>query len=681
MAIGRSFKEALQKGIRSLEVGRFGIGYGPKDLSQTADNELINFIQKPNPWRLYYIKQAFEQGYSIDTVYDLTKIDRWFLFQINQLVEFAKTAELTPASIRKAKQWGFSDIQLAHLLNSNELTIRQFRTENNIQSTFALVDTCAAEFVAETPYYYSTYETESEVIYSSKKKIMILGAGPNRIGQGIEFDYCCVHASMALREAGVESIMINSNPETVSTDFDISDKLYFEPLTFEDVFTIYEREKPEGVIVQFGGQTPLNISKQLEEAGAKILGTSSTSIFEAEDRKLFHDILVELNLKQPKNGIAYSAEEAVTLANTIHYPVLVRPSFVIGGTFMDIVYNDHDLTAYIKKVKTINTKHPILIDKYLEDAIEVDVDCLADGKECIVAAIMQHIEPAGIHSGDSACVLPAYSIPKHLLDELEVTAKKLAKRLHIVGLMNLQCAIKDGELYLIEVNPRASRTIPFVSKATGIPWAKLATKVILGASLKDLNIQQKKLNYYAVKEAVLPFNKFPESDILLSPEMKSTGESMGIDENLDLAFYKSQVSAGLVFPKSGKAFVSVGDKDKKSIIPIAQKLVDLGFTLVTTQGTCYALKEHNINSIPVGRISDGKESILDFLKQKDIHLAFNTASASTSNKDEILIRQQLVAMQVPYSTTIASMIRTVNAIEAYQKQDLQVKSIQEFIRS
>ena len=681
MAIGRSFKESLQKGIRSLEVNRFGIGYGPKDLSHTSEDELVNFIENPNPWRLYYIKQALEQGFTLERLHELSKIDHWFLFQIKQLVDYSKEITLNPETIRKAKEWGFSDIQLATLLNKSEADIRSYRMDNGIESTFNLVDTCAAEFVAETPYYYSTYESESEVQISDKKKVMILGAGPNRIGQGIEFDYCCVHASMSLRDEGIESIMVNSNPETVSTDFDISDKLYFEPLTFEDVFTIYEREKPEGVIVQFGGQTPLNISQQLEEAGATILGTSSKSIYEAEDRELFQNLLFELNLKQPKNGIAYSAQEAIKLANDIEFPVLVRPSFVLGGTFMDIVYNDEDIEKYIKKVKTINEKHPILIDKYLENAIEIDVDALSDGEDCIIAAIMQHVEPAGVHSGDSACVLPAYSISQNILDEIEHTAKRLAKRLNIKGLMNLQCAIKDDALYLIEVNPRASRTVPFVSKATGVPWAKMATKVILGHKIKELDIKVKDLNYYSVKEAVLPFNKFPESDILLSPEMKSTGESMGIDKNLDLAFYKAQVSAGLPYPKSGKAFISVGDRDKDAIIPIAKQLTELGFTLITTQGTCYALKEHNISSIPVGKISEGKDSILDYFNQRDIHLAFNTPSASNSNADEITIRQQLVTRQIPYSTTIASMIRTVKAIEAYQKEELSVQSIQEYINA
>ena len=679
MAIGRTFKEALQKGIRSLEVNRFGLGYGPKDLKNIEKAELENFIINANPWRLYYIKEAFEQGYSLSQVQDMSKIDPWFLYQMEQIVKQAKIIEPTKESLLAAKQNGFSDIQLAHLTGKTELDIRQLRKSLGIHPTYGLVDTCAAEFVAKTPYYYSTYETETECEPSNEKKIMILGAGPNRIGQGVEFDYCCVHASFALREEGIESIMVNSNPETVSTDFDISDKLYFEPLTFEDVLNIYDVEQPEGVIVQFGGQTPLNLSKKLELAGVNILGTSSQSIADAEDRERFQQILQELNLKQPENGIATSVDDALQIAQTIHYPVVVRPSFVLGGTSMEIVFNNEELTRYVTQAKTINEEHPILIDKYLENAIEIDVDALSDGTDCVIAGIMEHIEPAGVHSGDSACVLPPFSLSASIKDQIKIATKKLAKRLQVYGLLNIQFAIKNEELYIIEVNPRASRTVPFVSKTTGISWAKLATKIICGKTIKELGIYEVTPSHFAVKEAVLPFNKFPKTDILLSPEMKSTGESMGIDSNFELAFYKSQVSAGLPFPKSGKAFISVGNNDKDAIIPIAEKLTSLGFTLITTEGTCHHLKKSNINSIAVGKISEGQGSILDYFNRKEIALAFNTPSAKISNQDEIIIRQQLVSHQIPYSTTLEAMVQIVNAIEAYQQNDLTVTPIQSFI--
>ncbi|MAH81196.1 MAG: carbamoyl phosphate synthase large subunit [Rickettsiales bacterium] len=678
MAIGRNFKEALQKGIRSLEVNRFGIGYGPKDLSNVDQDELIRFIKAPNPWRLYYVKQGFEQGLNLEQVHDLCKIDRWFLFQIQQLVHQAKSLKETAESIFAAKRNGFSDVQCAFLLNKTEPEFRDLRKKLGILPTYGLVDTCAAEFVAETPYFYSSYETESENNVVDTKKVMILGAGPNRIGQGIEFDYCCVHASLALREENVQSIMVNSNPETVSTDFDISDKLYFEPLTFEDVMNIYDSEKPEGVIVQFGGQTPLNLSTKLEAAGVKILGTSPESIANAEDREKFQAILHDLNLKQPDNGIAYSTDDAIKIANEVEYPVVVRPSFVIGGTSMDIVYNDEELSKYVSQAINLSTEHPVLIDKYLDHATELDVDALSDGNDCVIAGIMEHIEAAGIHSGDSACVLPPFSLSDDILNQIKDATKKLAKKLNVIGLINIQFAVRQNVLYIIEVNPRASRTIPFISKATGESWAKYATKVILGQTIKSLNIKDFKMDYYAVKEAVLPFNKFPQSDILLSPEMKSTGESMGIDSSFELAFYKSQVSAGHTFPSSGKAFLSVGQKDKEAIIEIARKLTELGFTLITTEGTCHALKKHQISSIPVGKISEGGESILDYFNRKEISLAFNTPSGKISNPDEIIIRQQLVGHQIPYSTTIEGMTQITNAIAAHQKEPLKVKPLQEY---
>ncbi len=678
MAIGRTFKEALQKAIRSLEVNRFGIGFGPKDLSHTSDDELTTFIKNGNPWRLYYIKQALVQGWSIDKIFDLSKIDRWFLFQLEQIVTLAQNITLETSCILKAKRWGFSDRQLAHITDTDIPTIRTFRKENGIETTFSLVDTCAAEFEAQTPYYYSTYGQENEAQPSPNRKVMICGAGPNRIGQGIEFDYCCVHASLSLREQGIESIMVNSNPETVSTDFDISDRLYFEPLTFEDVLTIYENEKPEGVIIQFGGQTPLNLAADLEAAGIPILGTSPAHIAAAEDREQFQQILTDLKLKQPENGIAYDTQTAIEVANRIKYPVVVRPSFVLGGAFMDIVYNDNDLATFVAKAKTINDKHPILIDKYLEQAKELDVDALSDGETCIVAGIMEHIEPAGIHSGDSACVLPPFSLSDAIQTQIKEATRKLAKALNVKGLLNIQFAVKKDALYIIEVNPRASRTVPFVSKATGISWAKLATRVIMGERVCDLGITEGMPSYYCVKEAVLPFNKFPQSDILLSPEMKSTGESMGIDASFPLALYKAQVSAGQRFPVAGKAFVSVGDQDKDAFVPIANQLSKIGFTLIATEGTCHFLKQHNINSIPVGKISEEGDSILDYFNRKEIALAFNTPSGKISNKDEIIIRQQLVSRNIAYSTTLTSMSYIADAIAAYKEHDFGVQALQKF---
>ena len=681
MAIGRTFKEALNKGIRSLELNRFGLSDDHKELKDIDPEELKFFVRNATPWRLYYVYYALKHGiYTLEEVFNETKIDRWYLHQIQQILEFSKEVDRTPESLRRAKELGFSDVQLASLLNAeSELEIRDLRKQLGITPTYSLVDTCAAEFEAETPYYYSTYETECEANPTQNKKVMILGGGPNRIGQGIEFDYCCVHASLALRELGVESIMVNSNPETVSTDFDISDKLYFEPLTFEDVLNIYEKEQPDGVIIQFGGQTPLNLSQRLKSAGVKILGTSPDTIDLAEDRELFQTLLNKLNLKQPANGIAVSAEEAIEIAKRIDYPVVVRPSYVLGGASMRIVYSDEEVTEYMGSAIEASPDRPILIDKYLERAIEIDVDGLSDGKECLVAGIMEHIEEAGVHSGDSACVIPPHSISEPLIEQIEKATKALAIELGVIGLLNIQFAIKNDELYVLEVNPRGSRTVPFVSKATGLSWANLATRVVMGHSIESLNIKQPKLDYYAIKEAVLPFNKFPDVDILLSPEMKSTGEAMGIDKTFELAFYKSQLSAGQKLPESGNVFLSVGDRDKPYILDTAKQLNSLGFSIIATEGTAAFLKENNIEAKAISKISENPDnSVLTHIQSDEIDLAFNTASSQQSIQDEIIIRQEILLRHVPYVTTIPGMIESVKAIAAIKTGTYSIKAIQEY---
>ena len=608
MAIGRTFKESLQKGLRSLEIGRFGLGSDGKDLldpenDKAKDLSLSEIEQKlatPNSQRIFYLRYAILKGMSIQFIYELTGIDPWFLYQIKQIVELEqriKSADtgLSETLLKKAKAWGFSDVQLAHLTGSTEQAIEQIRKTSDIRPVYKLVDTCAAEFKAATPYYYSTYETENEARISDRKKVMILGGGPNRIGQGIEFDYCCVHASFALREEGVESIMVNSNPETVSTDYDTSDKLYFEPLTKEDVLHIVETEKPMGVIVQFGGQTPLNLSGSLFKAGVPILGTQPESINRAEDREEFQAFLKKLGLVQPENGTALSIEEAVTVAERIGYPVVVRPSYVLGGRAMKIVYDRKELENFTRLAILESSGHPVLIDKFLEDAIEIDVDAVSDGKVTIIGGIMEHIEEAGIHSGDSACVLPPYSISQPMLDEIINATKAMALELDVVGLMNVQFAIQNNRLFVLEVNPRASRTIPFVSKATGIPLAKIATKVMLGKTLKELGIVREKIPaHISVKEAVLPFNRFPDVDTLLGPEMKSTGEVMGIDSDFGSAYAKSQFAAGQHLPDKGTVFLSVKDSDKQAVLPVASQFNDMGFTIMATRGTSSFLKRQGI---------------------------------------------------------------------------------------
>ncbi|HVX85664.1 MAG TPA: carbamoyl-phosphate synthase large subunit [Phycisphaerae bacterium] len=839
MSIGRTFKEALQKGIRSMEVKRFGLGLdkidkwwksialhgnaGPMGASSANTTEkpakslgdrgsdmtrvkaseeaaetwpipeekLNRKLSIPSQGRMYYIRYALKSGYSIDRIYQLTKIDKWFLEQIKQLVDFEKTladereyvrrasgignaaddrkpSDQLAAVLRQAKEWGYSDVQLATVWGATPLQIRELRKRYGIQPVYKLVDTCAAEFEAATPYYYSTYEspiktlvprpsgsapqpsdskgapsiTESyddEIRVTSKKKIIILGGGPNRIGQGIEFDYCCVQAAFAAKELGFESVMVNSNPETVSTDYDTSDLLFFEPLTQEDVLNIVERlnGKPlqaqrhkgteaqregtspnapaplsasvpqslsapnspltaltanpdgnvAGVIVQFGGQTPLNLARGLKDYGVPIIGTAVESIEAAEDRKLFNEMIKKLGLKQPNGGTARSAEEARIVAKQIGYPVLVRPSFVLGGRAMEIVSNEDQLNYYIQNAVEVADEHPVLIDSFLGDATEMDVDCIGDGENFIVCGLMEHIEEAGIHSGDSACSLPPFSLPKNILDEVRRNTLMLAKELKVRGLMNVQFAIKDGSVYILEVNPRASRTVPFVSKATGVSWARIAAKVMMGKTLKELGITGEIIptGHVAVKESVFPFNKFPGVDVILGPEMRSTGEVMGLDANFPLAFAKSQMAAGGSLPLEGTIYVSVRNADKPAIVPIARKLAELGFNLLATGGTHKALADAGIASERVNKIKEGRPNIIDAIKDKRVALLINTPTTKGPRTDEGQIRAAAVMHKIPIITTLTAAHAAADAIEALKSAAVgqpswSVKPLQDYYR-
>lgn len=683
MAIGRTFKEALQKAFRSLEVGVFGIA--DDRLPGILNHDIIKRkLITPNKDRVFYIRHAFMAGMGIEDIHRLTSIDRWFLKNINELVDFeielkAYKGNLTEDIILRAKKYGFSDRQIGHILEMDESEIRKWRLEKGIKSVFKLVDTCAAEFESYTPYYYSTYEREDESRVTKKKKIMILGGGPNRIGQGIEFDYCCVHAAFALKELGYETIMVNSNPETVSTDYDTSDKLYFEPLTLENVLDIADKEKPDGVIVQFGGQTPLNLAVSLQKAGVNIIGTTPENIDIAEDRDKFKNLLKKLDLTQPENGIATSFKEAKEVADSIGYPVVVRPSYVLGGRAMEIVYSDDDLINFMEKAAEASPEKPILIDKYLEDAIEIDVDAVADGKTCVIAGIMEHIEEAGIHSGDSASVLPPYSLDDNIIGKIKVYTQKLAIELDVIGLMNIQYAVKNDVIYVLEVNPRASRTVPFVSKATGIQWAKVAAKLMVGLSLKELGIENEiDIRHFAVKESVFPFNKFYGVDTILGPEMKSTGEVMGIDNNFGAAFLKSQLGAGQNLPLTGNVLLSVKNKDKRNIVFIAKILFDLGFKIYATKGTGKILMNNGIDVKIVNKVSEGRPHIVDMIKNSELQLIINTPSGGHPKKDEISIRANAVQYKVPYTTTLSGAQAVVNAIESMKKGGLLVKAVQDY---
>ena len=668
MAIGRTFEEAFQKALRSLDMGFNGFEY-----VEYSEEDLAN----PTDLIYFQIYSAIKDGMDIDKIRELTNIDNFFLYKIRNIVNFENDVSADKLNdeyyLRKAKQLGFSNKRLADLSGQTEEYIRNLLSRYNIKQSYKMVDTCAAEFEAKTPYYYSSYDIGNELTSTTKKKVVILGAGPIRIGQGIEFDYCCVHSSLALKDDGIETILINNNPETVSTDYDISDKLFFEPITFEDVMGVIDQEKPDGVIVQFGGQTSINLAVPLANAGVKILGTPYESIDRVEDRELFADLLEKLHIHQAPYGTANSFEEAREIAEKITFPVLVRPSYVIGGRAMEIVYDNNELEEYMKEAVKVSPEHPILVDKFLEDAIELDVDILCDGEDVFIAGIMEHIEEAGVHSGDSACVIPPQTIPEHILDIIRENSTKLALELDVKGLMNIQYAVKLDEemVYIIEANPRASRTVPFVSKAIGVPLAKVATWIMNGAKLKDFGLTKEiKINHVAVKESVFPFLKLPESDTILGPEMKSTGESIGIDETFGMAFYKSQLSAGMVLPKEGKIFVSVKEDDKKKIRTIAEKVT-------ATRGTGEATGLDSVEIIK--KVSQGSPNIRDAILNNEIDLVINTSEGKQSAKDGYTIRRLAIELGIPYVTTLAGARAALNAIEAVQNNKIKVNSLNNYV--
>ena len=690
MSIGRTFKEALQKGLRSMEIGAPGLGYNFR--AELPSREVIlEALHRPNSRRVFTLRQALVAGISEEEIFAASAIDPWFIRQVKDIVDmetrirdFGMANDMTPANpalavvLREAKKYGFSDRQLSEMWKRPEGDIRRLRKEMGIVPTYYLVDTCAAEFEAYTPYFYSTYESGDELAVKDCRKVLILGGGPNRIGQGIEFDYCCCHASFALRDAGIMAIMANSNPETVSTDYDTSDRLYFEPLTFEDVMNIVEKEKPEGVIVQFGGQTPLNLAVPLMRAGVPILGTSPDAIDRAEDRERFQALIQKLGLLQPPNGTAMDLEQALEAAERITYPVVVRPSYVLGGRAMAVVYDAEELTEYFREQVPEKPEHPILIDKFLEHAVEVDVDALSDGQEVYVAGIMEHIEEAGIHSGDSACVLPSFSLSYDHVALIAAQAEALARELKVVGLMNIQFAIKGDDLYILEVNPRASRTAPFVSKATGVPLPYLATQVMLGKTLDELDPwSMRKGGFTCVKEAVMPFQRFPGVDIILGPEMHSTGEVMGMGSNFGEAFLKSQLGAGQVLPQGGKIFLSVNDRDKPYLPEVAAMFSRLGFQLLATQGTAAVLRKHGLEVEEVRKVYEGRPNIVDLLINHEVALVINTASGKNTARDSKAIRRASLTYKVPYCTTIAAARATATAIGS-RRDETHVESLQEY---
>ncbi len=696
MAIGRTFKESFQKALRGLEVGAFGFGADSKDLWYTDrrpdDEEIRSKLSRPNADRVWYLRYAILSGMSLQEIHTITAIDPWFLDQLHQIVEMenqlrqiGSLSQLQVEQMRRAKQAGFSDRQLATLLASDDQEVRSWRIARGIRATYKSVDTCAAEFEAYTPYYYSSYETEDETPPKEpgKKRVMILGGGPNRIGQGIEFDYCCCHASYALREIGIESIMVNSNPETVSTDYDTSDLLFFEPLTTEDVLNIYDRMQPDGVIVQFGGQTPLNLARALADAGVPIVGTSVETIEDAEDREKFQKLIVELNLKQPANGIARTMEQARAEVQKIGYPCLVRPSFVLGGRAMEICYDHSQFDRFVAEAFVVAQGQPVLIDRFLEDAIEVDVDAVSDGDDVVIMGIMEHIEEAGVHSGDSACVIPSFTLGQDVLAEIRRATRTMAQRLRVVGLMNVQFAIKkedDGQqhVYVLEVNPRASRTVPFVAKATGVPVANIATKVMVGKKLKELGIESEPIpRSISVKEAVFPFRKFAGVDIVLGPEMRSTGEVMGISDDFAIAFTKSQIAAGTVLPTEGNVFLSIASRQRQGIDCLAKQLHDMGYKLLATTGTALEIEKAGIPVTRIKKLAEGNPNLIDYLKNDDVSLIINTPNGKGARTDEGRIRAASVQYGVPCITTLSAGRVAVEAMKASRNKVVDVLSLQE----
>ncbi|MFQ5736137.1 MAG: carbamoyl-phosphate synthase large subunit [Thermodesulfobacteriota bacterium] len=708
MAIGRTFKESMHKALRSLETGSWGF-----EKKVRATRKALNFratpqerdlirarLKTPGAQRPWFLMEAFRAGMHVDEVHEFTGIDRWFLHNLMEIAQLEEgisrqaeyAGELSEEILRKAKEYGFSDRMLSMLTGIGESEIKAHARAAGIEPVYKTVDTCAAEFEAHTPYLYSTYERPfynidapdvkvcaCEAAPTAAKKVMILGSGPNRIGQGIEFDYCCVHASFALKEEGIESIMVNCNPETVSTDYDTSDRLYFEPLTFEDVMAIVEKEKPYGVIVQLGGQTPLKLSVPLEKAGVRILGTSSDSIDTAEDRERFDAFLERLKLQKPDSGIARTIEEAVAKAGRIGYPVMVRPSYVLGGRAMEIVYDEMSLMDYMSRAVEVSPEHPVLIDKFLQNAIEVDVDCISDGKTVVIGGIMEHIEEAGVHSGDSACSIPPYSLSAPVLDEIRRQTKLMAKELNVVGLMNVQFAVKGDQIFIIEVNPRASRTIPFVSKAIGKPLAKLATRLMAGRTLEELGFTEEvDPTYVSVKEAVFPFLKFPGVDTLLGPEMKSTGEVMGIWSDFGGAFAKAQIAAGNRLPLKGTVFISIRDEDKPPVLPVAQELASMGFDLIATGGTARFLREHGVEAQSIYKVAEGRPHIVDRIKSRAVDMVINTSFGARSVADSYSIRRSSIDLGLPYFTTVAGAKAAAHGIKAMLKGGLDVRPLQEY---
>jgi len=678
MAIGRTFQESLQKAIRSLEIGRVGFDEILDSSDETtAKDTLIRELSLPGPDRIWYVADAFRQGLTLEEVHQFSKIDPWFLTQIEELIVIENTIQqsdmnsLDKSQVFQLKQKGFSDARLAKLLGVTEGEFKQFRNKLDVRPVFKRVDTCAAEFSTATAYMYSSYDEECESSPSENKKVMVLGGGPNRIGQGIEFDYCCVHAAFALREDGYETIMVNCNPETVSTDYDTSDRLYFEPLTLEDVLEVIDVEKPVGVIVQYGGQTPLKLARTLEEAGAPIIGTSPDSIDLAEDRERFQKLIQKLGLKQPPNRTATTTEQAVALAVEVGYPLVVRPSYVLGGRAMEIVYTEEELKRYMSSAVIASNDSPVLLDRFLDDAIEVDFDAVCDGENFFTGGIMEHIEQAGVHSGDSACSLPPYSLDKTIQDEIRAQAKNLAKELNVVGLMNAQFAVQNGTVYVIEVNPRASRTVPFVSKATGIPLAKVAARCMVGKSLIAQKLTTEVVpQYYSVKEAVFPFVKFPSVDPILGPEMKSTGEVMGIGRNFPEAFAKAQNGAGVLFPTGGRAFISVRDADKEGVVNVVNSVIELGFDVVATSGTAKWLQNAGISCEVVNKVTEGRPHIVDMIKNGEIHFIVNTTEGKKAIADSRSIRSNALQKKVTYTTTITGAEATCLAMKQTEKTSI-----------